>query len=79
MLSAFEPVVKRPERRVRFGRGFSIDELKEAGVTLEQARKLKIRVDRRRSSRWSENVARLKGLFTSIEAVARKERRKSSG
>lgn len=78
MLTTLEPVVKRPERKVRYGRGFSIDELKEAGVTLEQARRLKIRIDRRRSSRWPENVARLKEFSTSIKAAARKEGRKSS-
>jgi len=71
MLNALEPIVKRPESRVRCGRGFSINELKEAGVTLEQACKLKIRIDRRRSSKWPENVARLKEFVTSSKAVAR--------
>lgn len=78
MLSTLEPIVKRPERKVRCGKGFSINELKEAGVTLEQARKLKIRIDRRRSSKWPENVSRLKEFSTSSEAVPRKKSGKSS-
>jgi len=77
MLTTLEPCVKRPKRKVRYGRGFSINELKESGVTLEQARRLKIRIDRRRSSKWPENVARLKEFSTSIKAAARKESRKS--
>jgi len=77
MLGALKPLVRRPERKVRCGRGFSINELKEARVTLEQARKLKIRIDRRRSSNLPENVARLKEFSTSVKAVAKKESRKS--
>ncbi len=63
MFRALEPSVKRPRGKARFGRGFSLNELKEVGITVNQARKLKIPVDERRSSKWPENVARLKELL----------------
>lgn len=78
MLTAPESIVKRHENRIRCGRGFSINELKEAGVTLEQIRKLKIRIDRRRKSKWPENVDRLKKLPTSSKTIASTENRRST-
>lgn len=63
MLKALEPSVKRPEGKARLGRGFSLNELKEVGITVDQARKLKIPVDERRSSKWQDNIARLKELL----------------
>lgn len=55
------PLVKSPStKKLREGKGFSIDELKQAGVTLELAKKLGIRIDRRRKSVREENVKALK-------------------
>lgn len=55
------PVVKSPKaRKLRKGKGFSIGELKQAGVTIELAKKLGIRIDRRRRSVKEENVKILK-------------------
>jgi large subunit ribosomal protein L13e len=50
--------------RARLGRGFTVDELRAAGVNLHEARTIGISVDRRRKNRSQEslaaNVARLK-------------------
>ncbi len=42
------------------GKGFSPNELKQAGVSKQQARKLKMPVDMRRKSVHEENVATIK-------------------
>jgi len=44
----------------RPGKGFSPDELKEAGLTNGDARSLKIPVDRKRKTSHEENIASLK-------------------
>lgn len=51
------PLVRSPTtKKLREGKGFSVGELKQAGVTLELGKKLGIRVDRRRKSVREENV-----------------------
>jgi len=57
------PIVKRG-RKTRAGRGFSLGELKEAGVTPDEARRLGVPVDPRRRSTHPENVEMLKEWIT---------------
>jgi len=65
---ALRPVVHPPTRRynmkVKLGRGFTLDELKEAGINRYQALGLGIAVDHRRTNRsdksFNVNVQRLK-------------------
>lgn len=59
MVRMISPIVKRGSR-VRAGKGFSIDELKEAGLNPGEARHLGVPVDQRRSTSYSENVEGLK-------------------
>ncbi|MER3601420.1 MAG: 50S ribosomal protein L13e [Nitrososphaerota archaeon] len=47
----------------REGRGFSLAELRLAGLTLKQARKLGLRLDPRRRTAHEENVKELKALL----------------
>jgi len=47
---------------IRKGRGFSLDELKEANISLKQALSFGIPVDLRRSTKYDENVQKLKKL-----------------
>jgi len=58
--TVFSPTYNRP----REGRGFSLKELEEAGVSLAVARRLKIPVDRRRRSSHKENVEKIKEICT---------------
>ncbi len=51
------------KRQKRIGRGFSIGELKAAGITLDMARRLGIYVDKRRKSIHEENVEALKKIL----------------
>ncbi|KYH38048.1 MAG: 50S ribosomal protein L13 [Candidatus Bathyarchaeota archaeon B23] len=53
------PMVKRG-RKTRVGRGFSLGELKEAGITPDEARRLGVPVDSRRRSTHPENVEMLR-------------------
>jgi large subunit ribosomal protein L13e len=59
MVRMISPIVKRGAK-VRTGKGFSIDEVKEAGVNVGEARHLGVPVDQRRSTNYPENVEALK-------------------
>ncbi|MEM2188262.1 MAG: ribosomal protein L13e [Nitrososphaerota archaeon] len=64
------PVVRRKLRNGRIiergGRGFSVNELREAGITIQQARKLGVYVDERRKSCRRENVEALRMLLRAV-------------
>lgn len=54
------PIVESPRtHEIRVGRGFSLGELKKAGVTLREAKKSLFPIDHRRRSVREENVKRL--------------------
>jgi len=58
-----EPSVRSPGlRKLREGKGFSVGELRAAGLTLKEAEGLGLRVDRRRRSVHSWNVEVLRKL-----------------
>ncbi|MDK2371783.1 MAG: ribosomal protein L13e [Candidatus Korarchaeota archaeon] len=52
----------RREKRKRLGRGFSLGELREAGISITEARRKGIPVDRRRKTVHPWNVEALKKL-----------------
>jgi len=59
MVRMISPIVRRGAK-VRTGRGFSLGELSEAGLTVGEARHLGVPVDLNRSTSYKENVDRLK-------------------
>lgn len=63
MLEMPKPIVVRHVQgrfKTRLGRGFSEAELREAGISAGEARKLSIRVDPRRKTKLKENVKEIK-------------------
>jgi large subunit ribosomal protein L13e len=53
------PIIQKG-RRAREGKGFSKEELKEAGLTPGEAKRLGIPVDTRRKTKYGDNVETLK-------------------
>jgi len=64
--------------RTRQGRGFSEAELKEAGISVANGRKLSIRVDVRRRTSLKENVELLKAWLRTLSESRSKRRARSS-
>lgn len=68
-MDGLEPKVYKPGTRglkTRRGRGFSIGELKEAGIEVNLARRLGIYIDKRRKSIHKENVEQLKKFLEEV-------------
>ncbi|MHA1505895.1 MAG: ribosomal protein L13e [Candidatus Asgardarchaeia archaeon] len=69
------PIVRSPGTgKLREGRGYSLKELKEAGITLNMAKKMNLRIDPRRRSLREENVNELLRIIKAAEFL--KERAK---
>ena len=58
-MAGLEPHVKSG-KRIRAGRGFSTQELQQAGLSIPEARRIGIKVDVRRKTVHDGNVAALK-------------------
>merc|ERR1712100_571165 len=84
---ALRPAVHCPtvkyNRKVRFGRGFTLDELKAAGLGAKQAQSTGIAVDHRRKNRSEEslqaNVQRLKTYKANLIVFPRRSKKVKSG
>jgi len=67
-----EAIVYKKNGKPRKGKGFSRKELEEAGITIKEALKLGIPVDRRRSSAYKENIEALKQFINSVKTSSEK-------
>jgi predicted flap endonuclease-1-like 5' DNA nuclease len=67
---AFRPEIHAPQTgETRRGRGFSLQELKEAGIGLADARWMAIPIDNRRKTQHSENVKLLQDFVKRIKKL----------
>ena len=55
-----KPQILKPDERQKVGRGFSREELKKAGVNLQEARTIELPIDMRRRTAHVENVEAIK-------------------
>ena len=62
-----KPTITAQNGKERTGKGFSPDELKEAGLTAADAKNLKIPIDRKRRSSHEENIETLKSHYEKAE------------
>jgi hypothetical protein len=63
-----EPTVKAPkDAKPRRGRGFSIEETVQSGLTVDDARKMGLLIDIRRRTAYPENVEALKQYQKDLE------------
>jgi large subunit ribosomal protein L13e len=73
----------RYNMKKRFGRGFTLEELKEAGIPRKYAPTIGISVDHRRRNRslesLQENVARLKAYQSKLVVFPRRSRKPKAG
>jgi hypothetical protein len=61
----FVPRFVRGAHKLRKARGFSLGELKQAGLLKSQARSMKVRIDKRRSTIHAHNVIALTAFLAS--------------
>ena len=66
-----KPKINKKDGKQRSGRGFSLDELGKVGLTLAEARRLEIPVDKRRASVHDWNVEVLKAYAEKVKAEAK--------
>jgi ribosomal protein L13E len=66
-----KPKVLKPDEKQRSGRGFSLEELKKAGLNPTQAKRLEIPVDRRRKTAHDQNVEAIKAYAEKKKAEAK--------
>ena len=81
MVEVPKPLVARYVQgtyRTRQGRGFSEAELKEAGISVANGRKLSIRVDARRRTNLKENVKLLKAWLEGLSKSPSKRKARGS-
>ena len=55
-----KPTITKQNGKQKPGKGFSINELKAAGISKQQAKQAKLPVDPRRKSQHDENVEAIK-------------------
>jgi large subunit ribosomal protein L13e len=73
-----KPIVDKADGKQRSGRGFSLEELKKAGLNPAEAKRLKIPVDKRRKTAHDQNVKAVKAYAEKEKAnVVAKPKRKA--
>ena len=68
-----EAIVYKKNGKPRKGKGFSRKEFEEAKITIKEALKLGIPIDKRRSSAYKENIETLKQFIKTVKASTEKK------
>ena len=72
-----KPKILKPNEKQRVGKGFSREELKKAGLNLQEARRIELPIDFRRRTEHEENVEAVK-TYAAQEKAKRKPKPKST-
>jgi large subunit ribosomal protein L13e len=74
----FKPKVFKKDGKQRYGKGFSREELKKAGLSFKEAIKFGIPVDSRRRTIHEENVEVVKTILGDKKAKSKPKRKSKS-
>ncbi|MDH7477473.1 MAG: ribosomal protein L13e [Candidatus Bathyarchaeota archaeon] len=77
MIMTLKPKVFKKGGKQRYGKGFSREELKKAGISLREALKAGIPVDFRRKTIHTENVEAVKAFIEKEKPKPKKSKGKS--
>ncbi len=66
-----KPTITAQSGKKRMGKGFSPQEIKQAGLTSIDARKLKVSIDRKRKTTHEDNVNTLKINWEKFKTTAK--------
>jgi ribosomal protein L13E len=69
------PKVFKKGRKQRYGRGFSREELKKAGLSFKEALKLSIPIDSKRRTTHEENVEIIKTLLKNMKTETKHKKK----
>ncbi len=72
-----KPIVTAQKGKERKGRGFSPDEIKEAGLTALDIRNLALPIDRKRKTSHEENIETLKAHMEKPAATKKEKKSKN--
>lgn len=70
-----KPKVFKKDGKQRFGKGFSRNELKKAGLSLKDALRFHIPVDSRRKTAHEENVSLIKSFLETVKTKVKPKRK----
>jgi large subunit ribosomal protein L13e len=73
-----KPVIVKPDGKQRSGRGFSLEELKKAGLNPAEARKLEIPIDKRRKTAHDQNVETIKAYAEKKKAEVKPKKKQQT-
>lgn len=77
-MTAIKPMVFKKGGKQRYGKGFSREELKNAGLCLKEALRLGIPVDSRRRTVHEENINVIKKFLKSKKIASKSKKRRKS-
>ncbi|MDH5481981.1 MAG: ribosomal protein L13e [Candidatus Bathyarchaeota archaeon] len=73
-----KPKVLKKGGKQRYGKGFSKEELKKAGLNPKEALRLHIPIDSRRRTSYEENVDTIKNLLGNKKPASKPKRKSKS-
>lgn len=77
-MRVIKPIVFKKGGKQRYGKGFSREELKKAGLSLKDALKLRVPIDSRRRTLHEENINAIKQFLGNKKTLSKPKKRRKS-